>query len=716
MEKLIVVLIIALSGSLYAEDNQDVQFQNFKISDVESVKQVFSGSDKSAFASAPQVQEGLGQDWSEDSPLFQEILKELQNSYEKIGKEQTDQLFNNNILISVGQYNNIGFSWKKPFATFSINVRRQVVPYLFDERWLVKDEFEISIDASTLISNLKEQGLLDINQTQYGAFAGVTFSRVYRYSHFANTYSEGLTKHFDKLFLAFTKFRRGALVTLDPYDIIEKEDYLSAQAGAVGNVPVLTTGYASISAQAGALVRYSRIGHVWAQAVAPDELSEPAEKIRISSEKTRSTEIGISAAVQADFLNLLRITLLSYDFSYKFLEAYKTNISFREQDLAHLTSDGEIGQEVNKVLRGGKGNVDVLAPFIVSEESRIDQMKKSRFLIFLLGNSKSAETQQIQVVKNGVKQTFFEHNFEKMRYVQNPLSRLLGAILKSLFKINPQVANLTSETKKVHIEYEDSRDLLKVKEILNVSNKEKLSLAFDTRLFAVKTTGWTGKKFRKFASRKLASYRGLDPAIAQKVADQELVGPMEIHHRILLDQKGVRNFHAIERDAFVSLATKVCDDSDYVSEGCVDELSSKYDSYRAGLAKIPVDESMKSACGWKSEFDRGGFRALFHARAKKVALDCIENLRKRSPDQMMAQIPVWKLKDFVLALYAVTDKKEHFDSLFGQSNVFLYGDFTAKTQNGLDFMTNFREGVFTGLGVVESQAYIGNSRNIASVP
>lgn len=718
MKITILVLTLVLSGVVYADDSHDVQFSNFKVSDVEAVKEAYQveSTEKSAFASAPtNAQGGLSQDWSEDNPLFQEILKELQSRYEQIGKEQVDQLLKNNALISVGQYNNVGFSWKKPFAQFSINVRRQVVPYLFDERWLVKDEFEISIEATKLISNLKEQGLLDINQTQYGAFAGVNFTRVYRYSHFANTYMEGLTTRFDKLFLGFTKFNRQAITKLDPYDILEKEDYLSAAAGGVANVPIATTGYAGVSAQVGGLIRLSRMAHIWVQALGVDEISEPAEKIRVSSEKSLSTEVGLSATVQADFLNLLRITLFSYDLSYKFLDAYKTNISFREQDMSHLTGNGQIGSEINKVLRGGKANVDVLSSFVVSEENRIEQMKKSRFLLFILGHSKSSETEQIQVVKNGVQTTYFEHNFEKMRYVQNPLSRLLGAVLKSIFKINAQVANLTSETKKVHIEYQNSRDLLKDKQVLDVTQKEKLSLAFDTRLYGVKTSGWTGKKFRNFAAQKLASYQGLDPQIAQKVRDEELVGPMEIHHRVLLDQKAVYSFHSLGRERFVDVANYVCRETEYEVDGCVRELSQKYDSYFSNFALLPVDDSMKSACGWKSEFDRGGFRALFYAKAKKASQNCIENMRKLSPERMLTQIPVWKLKDFVLALYAFTDKKTHFDQVFGSNNVFLYGDFSARTAQGTQFMTNFREGVFTGLGVINNQSYIGNGRSIASI-
>jgi len=651
MKTLILILILALSGQLYATNNSLGSFQNFAIKKLKAV----SDSRKDVW-----------QNWAEDNVLYQEIITELKNKYEKIGKEQADRLINSNLDISIGQYNNIGFTWKKPFSQFSINVRRQVTPYLFDERWLVKDEFEIVIEATKLISNLKDLGVLDINEKQYAAFAGVTFSRVYRYSHFANSYLEGLTKRFDHLFFAFTKFRPEALLTLDPYDVLEKEDYLSAQAGGVINVPLYNVGYARITAQGGALVRFSRLSHIWAQALASDEVVDPTEKIRISSEKSKSVEVGVSAGVQADFLNLLRLTLLSYDFTYKYDEAYKTNLSFRMQDLIYMDASNPIGDEILTVLRGGKGDVSLLAPFIVSEETRINQMKKSRFILFLLGNTKTSNTERTQVVKNGIIRTYFEHNFEKMRFVQNPISRLLAAILNSIFKINPQIANLTSETKKVHIEYEDERDLLKAKDVLDVRLKEKLSLAFDTDIYSYKTTGWFHKNFRKFASRKLASYRSLDNVISQKVLKEELVGPMEIHQKILLDQNGIANFHNMMKNKFLEIVERICDESEYESEGCVAELSGHFDLYNKG--------------------------------------------------KKMGMIPVVKLKKFMLSFSAITDKKNDFDKLFGEKNVFLYGEFSARTKSGVNFLTNFREGVFTDLGVVDSQEYIGNGRAVASSP
>ena len=43
----------------------------------------------------------------------------------------------------------------------------------------MKDEFEITVEASKLISNLKEQGILDIDQKQFfmGAYISILFGK-----------------------------------------------------------------------------------------------------------------------------------------------------------------------------------------------------------------------------------------------------------------------------------------------------------------------------------------------------------------------------------------------------------------------------------------------------------------------------------------------------------------------------------------------------------
>ena len=140
-----------------------------------------------------------------NTPLLDEIEEILTGNAEGIGKEQTDKLLKNYDL-GGGLLNFSGFSWQKPMLNYDLRVNRELAPDLISDKWIVQDSLTIFIEAATLISNLQKQALLDVAAADFGAFAGVTFKRTYHYNHFADSYKEGLTSDFSKLFLGFKKF------------------------------------------------------------------------------------------------------------------------------------------------------------------------------------------------------------------------------------------------------------------------------------------------------------------------------------------------------------------------------------------------------------------------------------------------------------------------------------------------------------------------------
>ncbi len=96
-----------------------------------------------------------------------------------------------------------GFSWQRPEANFQLYVNRQLSPDLFSSKWIVHDTFLVGVEASTLLTNMREQDMIDLSDEAIGAFAGLSFVREYKYSHFASTFLEGLQADYSKLFLSF---------------------------------------------------------------------------------------------------------------------------------------------------------------------------------------------------------------------------------------------------------------------------------------------------------------------------------------------------------------------------------------------------------------------------------------------------------------------------------------------------------------------------------
>ena len=248
--------------------------QSFKVKNSKKLQKIFQ-TDK--------FLGGAGSHLDEQSPIYQEILGELKETYQEIGQRQADRIANGNRDLNlIRDLNTIGLSYQKSFVNFQIYVRRQLAPDLFDDtRWIVNDEFTIEVDASKLLGNLHEMKEIDINATNLGAYAGVTFRRTYKYIHFANSYQSGLTTKLDKLFLSFLKFRQLEFLSLDPYEILKKEDYLSFNAGGVISGPI----YGNITGSIGAIAEYERLAKLNIQRVGPDDNPKENEEIRISYEK-----------------------------------------------------------------------------------------------------------------------------------------------------------------------------------------------------------------------------------------------------------------------------------------------------------------------------------------------------------------------------------------------------------------------------------------------
>ncbi len=290
---------------------------------------------------------------SEQSNLYTRIQNYLMPNYQHIGETQSSSLINYNRSYDLGQQNYSGFTWQKPMANFYIGVDRKVEPDLFDDhRWLVKDKFIISINAFSYLSNLQQEGKIEIDPKQLAAFAGMEFIRVYRYIHFADSFNEGLAKEYNKLFLSFLLFRANKLEQLEEYELVTKEDYLSANAGGLVQVPSIpVTGGVGVTINAGALVEYKKMAQVTIQKLGPLDHPSANEILRVSYEVSKEKTVTTQAVLEADFFHLLRITLLSADLDYSFKDADKIYLTFKQDDLKELMSDSKLGQDFKKLLR-----------------------------------------------------------------------------------------------------------------------------------------------------------------------------------------------------------------------------------------------------------------------------------------------------------------------------------------------------------------------------
>jgi hypothetical protein len=648
---------------------------------------------------------------SGEADLYQQIANEFNLEYENIGKREALKVIEGNGMSVTGGLNSIGFSYKKPFINFGVSVDRNLAPDLYDDkRWIVTDTFTVDIDASRVFGSLKNAGAIDMSEQNLAAFAGVVFKRKFTWIHYAANYNDGLMGHFEKLFMPFSALSFSNIAKLDANEMIFTEDSISLKAGGLVSAPL----YTGITGMAGVLAKFEKLSKV-------EVISLADRKLQITAEKSKIATAGVSLAIQADFLKILKMTLLSYDFSYELESSYKMYLNVNQSDISGLSAQAPLALEIQKVLKNREGNLEVLAPYIISEEKRISQATQHRYNFLLLGGQKSSKTQQIEITKDGRVKTFFRHYYEKMKYTENLTSRLFASFLYKITNVDISATQLASDTKKMAIEYDSDKNLLEQRESVDIgqssTSEQKLSMTFTSDFKTTKTSGSSGKKYRDRAKFILERFSGVDPLALSMIDNELLKAPYHVEGKYQVNIDGIRYFNSQSVATVFDHFDGLCNEYPKTSflsfrnlfDNCRRSLQNDYIDYYKDLAHDSVSSADIDKCESKSKK-----YFLFPSKQRAFVKNCLSEINKLASTEWV-NIPLWPLKNLSTNIVNNSYSKVHFFNLFGVQNVFFFGTFDAFTAEGAAFTTNFHEGAFKGLGAVDHYMRLENLRAPSSV-
>lgn len=645
--------------------------------------------------------------------LYQQILDEMNIEYEHIGKREAARVLANSTTSVTGGLNSIGFSYKKPFIDFSISADRNLSPDIADaQRWIVKDTFSIFIDASKIMSNLKDQKVIDISESNLAAFAGIVFKRTYTWIHFANSYNEGLTTHFEKLFLPFSALQFNNISNMQTNEMVFKEDSLSVKAGGMVSAPL----YTGVIGMAGVMAKFEKLSRV--EVVSSPSTTGMGDDVQLSYEKTKMVMDKVSIGIQADFLKILKFTLLSYDFSYELASSYKIYLNFNSIKLREMLPGSPVAEEIGELLKNREGNLAVLAPYVISEEKKIGQSIEHKYNFFLLGGIKGSKTQQIEITTEGRVKNFFRHYYEKIKYTEDLASRLFASAMYALTNAETSATKLASDSKKVTIEYDSEKNLLENHEDLNIKdNEQKLSMTFSAEFTTKKSTGRSGKKFRDRAIFTLERFSGIDSSVKNMVENEYLIAPFTLTGKYQVNTEGIRYLNSLSIDQVFDHINGLCNEYPRAKffnfrnlfDHCRRSLQNDYIDYFKDLTHQKITADAIKTCESKSK------RYIFSASKSRAFLkDCLSQMTFKDRADWL-EIPLWPLKNFTNNIVNNSNSKVHYYNLFGVQNVFFYGSFNARTLDGSEFTTSFHEGAFRGLGAVDHYMRLENLRAPSSV-
>lgn len=618
----------------------------------------------------------------EESLLYEQIRKELEASHQQIGIQEVTQLNHINQQFNLGTSTFAGFSWQKPIGTVQIWADRQVTPNAFTEDendvWLVTDTFSIEVEATTFLEKLKEAGVVDAG-TDIGAFAGMTFKRVYRYDHYAKNYNEGLLVDFSKLFLPFLVFNAEGVAKMGDKEVIKRSDMWTAKAGGL----ITTPPFYGLSFSAGALAEYAYEAETSMQAFKNTDPSAQALVMNIWSKSTAVA--GATASLQLDFFHLLQITLLRYDLSYEYGKGKNYVLSMNANEINKVKADPDELAEWRGVLRG-KREVKLLEPFVVRLDEVTTEAIETNGSVFLWGKMSKNKTEQKRIIKDGKVNTFYKNYASNVRYVQNLLSRFLTAIIYKLLKLPMGTKNVAIYSKNVILEYQDSHPQSVNQDILRVASEEKFSFSIAQSYEAHGISKSIEKQYKNDVIWFVDQFTTLDKSWIDRIKKGDIKGPVRVESDLKVEKAGFLAFVALSADNVFGSIVGVCK-SKKLKEWTAEAT-------RAKLLKETPDSDAER-CVRNVGLNYLAFRDDYAQNHKAPSLR--------------------KFKDFLTQYYKNAESITALNALFGMDNTFISGRLSGKFSDGVIRSIPFTNGQFRGNGVISNFLRGSGDKNPASI-
>ena len=596
------------------------------------------------------------------SDLVQRINAMIGNDYNRIGAEQASPLVLNHD-IGGGVLNFSGFTWNKPQAGISLVANREVSPDLYSNRHIIHDTLTVNVDASTYLTELRDSDVIDISEQSLAGFIGVGFQRVYHYYHFADSYVNGITADYSKLFLAFTKFNVDSSLNMDRYEIVKKEDQFYFNAGGFVTTPPVS----GVSLTTGVLVDVAFKNQVTLQSMGPEDSAKPGEFLRVSNNKEWNVSARANISIQLDFFHILKLYLLQGELEYTYGRSHKQNLSFYERDVELITGSSDHHKEYKSIVKGKKEDIHFWKSNIVQLEDRIKQNYKSKYSVLLFGSIRKKETEQIKIIKDGIETVFYKHYSQATTYIQNLLSRLLNIVIVKIFNFDTGVKNFAESAKKMSLEYKFLTDL--EKEVVNTD--EEFSLTLTHSYQSGKTHRWIDRRIKRKAVEAITRWSNLHSSVAKMVKNETLRGPLFFESKIEIEKVGLEYFHTQSINQIFTAIVNTC---------------------RSKRLKSWLNPSKRRKMLRRVQFGKNA---------------CVKKLGKRYLDYK-AYFDQYDRRDlrlfrrFIGKYFSKTRSFRQVESIFGQNNVFIHGSLMAKHVTGIPFSTYFKTGQFTGLGVIDS--------------
>ncbi len=649
----ILALVISVQSKSYSQKFEHIKIagKKLKTSDIADIgqKALSTVFPELAQLDVPGVPSGNTQSF--DSPLMQKIYDYLQVNYQKIGHEQALPLLNHSKEYDWGQKNTSGMQWQLPMGAVGIGVNRQLIPDFSEEnRYMVYDQFVIEVDAQSFLRQLEEKDLIKVRASTFGAFAGIKFRREYSVSHFEHGFVSALTGKLDLLFFPFLSMSINRLRKLGLYEQVKKSDSLVAHAGGFFRGPLWQ----------GATLRTGILGKVDVKKeVAFQNWGEQGFIVNITKEQTK--QLALEAQLEAEFFELLRVTLFSLKLNFNKKKGHTITLSVPAETLFNCEAKGKLKALVRKAEMS-----EYWRPFVLEENFSLSQRKEVDWKFLVFGGIKSSQTEHIRFQKDGSYKDLFRFHWESYDKNYGLGEVLKNSFLLKAFNLDDKLDARAIQSKTVRVEFQYEGESAPSLERIQYEARRPLAIVLQEKLEMKRILGGSRRNLRRRAADFLTLKTNLEHSTANLIKKKKVQGPLSLLSQIVLRKEHMETFFQHDpSNVFINFSS-VC---------------------RSARAR---DWSQN----WSKEIKYG----------QEGPDNCVKKLGKRYLELRRHYVnnktfELGKLRRFFQAYLKNVSQYHVFHHLFGYKQFFHYGEMQAEGRDGTAFKQSFKTGRFRGFGL-----------------
>lgn len=497
----------------------------------------------------------------ETSPLLSKAWKLIKTEGLRQANKLTADILDFNKNFPLGKYSVPGLDWSSGVAGgFGIDVGRRVEPTLDPNgpKWQVYDELSINLSAFAYLSEQRDLGKIKISDKNLGLYTGVFYTRRYNYIHYANSYREGLTKKFDKLFLSFNYFREANFLAIAPNEVISKTDLMTAKIGFALQTPSVYF----ISGYGRGTIYSSKLSTLTYH---KDHLGR---NLNVTKLVARPKGTNIQIGLQADFFGLLTLSLLGGEYRLDITKSTISNMSLNPSKIQAIKRDPAMAlafRRLNKGMDPMKSNT--LLPLISSVEEGNRITEEMRLFFLKWGKHKGSFTEDIVLSRNGNRFYFYRHGQENVALNKSWWDSFFNARKVNKYK-SRAISNMS-------LEYQAMNPKTPFENIH--LNKEALISYRISKQFHAKKNKYA---YRNEAVNLMKDFAGIDSKIVNGLRNSTLRAPLLVDIDAQISTNGINYLLNLSPSQLVVAFGKVCSGLNNCTKQLAAKMKPLYHEYQ----------------------------------------------------------------------------------------------------------------------------------------